>query len=116
MDEFDSLFRLRMKKSFQDWTRIPTAESVIARKRREATSNYPVRSLGWASDGDTLLTEEDRESHIHILGAPGEGKSKLLELLVRQDIDRGYGCCLLDPSDNGETAYKVLKYCIKKGF
>ncbi len=72
--------------------------------------------MGQASDGEVFLTEEDRESHIHILGAPGEGKSKLLELLIRQDIDNGYGCCLLDPSDNGDTAYKVLKYCIKKGF
>lgn len=73
-----------------------------------------MRNLGWASDGETLLTEEDRESHIHILGAPGEGKSKFLELLIRQDIDRGYGCCLLDPN-RGDTVYSVLRYCIKKG-
>jgi hypothetical protein len=83
---------------------------------KEIWSRYPLRNLGWASDGEVLLAEEDRESHIHILGAPGEGKSKLLELLVRQDIDRGYGCCLLDPSDNGDTAYKILKYCLKIGY
>jgi hypothetical protein len=62
------------------------------------------------------LTEEDRENHIHILGSPGEGKSKFLEHLIRQDIQRGYGACLLDPSDNGDTAYKILKYCAKIGF
>jgi len=72
--------------------------------------------LGNNADSTILLTEEDRESHIHVLGSPGEGKSKLLELLLRQDIDNGYGACLLDPSDNGDTAYKVLKYAIKKGY
>lgn len=74
-------------------------------------SNFPIRELG---DGQ-LLSEEDRESHVHCLGSPGEGKSKFLELLLRQDIDNGYGACLLDPSDNGDTCYKVLKYAIKKG-
>ncbi len=53
---------------------------------------------------------------MHILGATGEGKSKFLELLLRQNIDNGYGCCLIDPSDNGDTCYKVLKYAIKKGY
>lgn len=53
---------------------------------------------------------------MHILGATGEGKSKLLELLIRHNIDQGYGCCLLDPSDNGDTCYKVLKYAINQGF
>lgn len=82
----------------------------------------PIRPLGWASDGEVLLAEEDRVSHIHILGSPGSGKSKLLELLICQDIKLSQwrvannktpcGSCLLDSSPNGDTAYDVLRYCI----
>jgi len=81
---------------------------------QEERSNYPLRELGWG-ETQVLIAEEDLESHIHVLGSPGEGKSKFLELLLRQNIDNGYGCCLLDPSDNGDTAMKVLKYAISKG-
>lgn len=59
---------------------------------QEERSNYPLRELGYG-EGTVLLSEEDRESHIHVLGSPGEGKSKFLELLLRQDIDNGYGAC-----------------------
>lgn len=72
--------------------------------------------LGWSEDGPEGLSEEQRQAHIHIIGTTREGKSKLLEKLIRHDIDNGYGATLLDPSDNGDTAYNVLKYCISKGF
>lgn len=53
---------------------------------------------------------------MHILGAPRQGKSKLLELLIRQDLERGFGACLLDPSDNGDTMNRILRWCAKTGF
>lgn len=30
---------------------------------------------------------------------------------MREDINRGIGCCLLDPTAGGETAYRMLAYC-----
>jgi hypothetical protein len=33
---------------------------------------------------------------------------------MREDIDRGLGCCLLDPSAGGSTAYRLLAYCAEK--
>jgi hypothetical protein len=47
--------------------------------------------------------------------APGEGKSRFLEYNIRQDIKMGNGLCLLDPSENGDTCKKVLRYCALKG-
>jgi hypothetical protein len=114
MSEFDDLFQMRMRRPFPELTRIPTPEETVAKKKKEVQSRHPLRPLGQASDGLVSLAEEERESHIHILGAPGQGKSKFLELLIRQDIDRGYGCCLLDPN-RGDTVYSVLRYCAKKG-
>ncbi|MBI5220759.1 MAG: type IV secretion system DNA-binding domain-containing protein [Candidatus Liptonbacteria bacterium] len=39
----------------------------------------------------------DRRRHLYVIGKSGVGKSKLLELLIRQDIAYGHGLCLIDP-------------------
>jgi len=52
---------------------------------------------------------------MHIIGTTGEGKSKLLEHLIREDIRRGNGVCFLDPTDRAETAYNILRYCASIG-
>lgn len=43
------------------------------------------------------LKRSDRIRHMYIIGKSGMGKSKLLELLIRQDIAYGRGVCLIDP-------------------
>jgi len=111
----DRLFKKISGKNLSN-LHVPTIKEVHNKALQQLSSHYPLRPLGYTQDGLQYFTEEDRESHIHILGSPGEGKSKFLEHLIRQDIDRGYGACLLDPSDNGDTAYKILKYCAKIGF
>ena len=74
------------------------------------------REIGLATDDGQpiLLTNPDRKGHLHILGAPDEGKSMFLYGQICADIDQGLGCWLLDP--NGGTARNVLKYCISKDF
>lgn len=62
------------------------------------------------------LREEEREDHMHILGTTGEGKSKLIEYLIRGDLERGHGVCFLDPTDRADTAYNILKWCCQQGF
>jgi len=73
--------------------------------------------MGWnTTDGRLSMSEESRANHIHIIGTTREGKSKFLELLVRQDIDNGYGCTVIDPSDHGDTCYNILRYCASIGY
>lgn len=36
-------------------------------------------------------------SHMYVLGKTGTGKSTLLETMIRQDIENGEGCALVDP-------------------
>ena len=50
----------------------------------------------------------DRRRHLYIIGKGGVGKSKLLELLVRQDIAYGYGTCLVDLQ--GDSIYSLLDF------
>lgn len=49
----------------------------------------------------------DRRRHMYILGKSGVGKSCLMQLLVKSDIDNGYGCAVLDP--HGDLVDDILK-------
>lgn len=43
------------------------------------------------------INEEDRATHFYIVGASGTGKSKFLEFLIREDINKGNGFGVIDP-------------------
>jgi Helicase HerA, central domain len=50
----------------------------------------------------------DRRRHLYIIGKSGVGKSKLLELFIRQDVAYGEGIILIDP--HGETIDAILDF------
>ncbi len=50
----------------------------------------------------------DRRRHLYIIGKSGVGKSKLQELMIRQDIAYGYGVCVIDP--HGELIEDILEF------
>jgi len=54
------------------------------------------------------IKRADRRRHVYIVGKSGVGKSKLLELLVRQDIAYGYGVCFIDP--HGDVIEAILDF------
>ncbi|MFA6274323.1 MAG: type IV secretory system conjugative DNA transfer family protein [Candidatus Paceibacterota bacterium] len=54
----------------------------------------------------------DRRRHLYIVGKSGVGKTKLLELLIRQDITYGHGLCLIDP--HGDVMEEMLNYIPKE--
>jgi len=53
------------------------------------------------------IKQADRLMHTYIIGKTGTGKSTLLETMIMQDINKGRGCCLLDP--HGDLVEKVVK-------
>jgi hypothetical protein len=73
------------------------------------TTKYPLRVISH----DLFFSEEQRPN-IQIIGSSRQGKSYFIEWLMREDIDRGLGCCLLDPSAGGSTAYRLLAYCAEQ--
>ncbi|MFH0769787.1 MAG: type IV secretory system conjugative DNA transfer family protein [Candidatus Peregrinibacteria bacterium] len=54
---------------------------------------------------------EDRRRHLYVVGKSGVGKSKLLELLIHEDLDRGRGVAVLDP--HGDLVDNVLRFVPK---
>lgn len=51
------------------------------------------------------IKQRDRLSHVYVIGKTGTGKTTLLETLIRQDIEAGRGCALLDP--HGDLVERV---------
>lgn len=54
------------------------------------------------------IKRTDRKRHIYCVGKSGIGKSKLMELLIRQDIAYGHGVCLID--SHGDTFHEILNF------
>ncbi|WP_298858650.1 type IV secretory system conjugative DNA transfer family protein [uncultured Sulfitobacter sp.] len=52
-----------------------------------------------------------REEHMHVLGAPSQGKSRFLLSLIQQDIQYRRGFCLIDP--HGELVDHVKDWLAK---
>lgn len=104
-------FRTYTGKSKAEAFQRPSAQSSIDQYVARVKSKFPLIPLGWSDEGEVTISQEDRASHMHILGATQEGKSKFIELLVRDDIKNGYGACVIDPSRGGATVYKILKHC-----
>jgi hypothetical protein len=63
-----------------------------------------------ANSNRVVLSEELRkQTHFHVIGGSGTGKSKFLESLIRSDIHNGQGLCLIDW--HGNLFADVLKHC-----
>ncbi len=53
------------------------------------------------------IKRSDRRRHLYVVGKSGSGKSKLLELLIKNDIDTGHGVGVLDP--HGDLVDNILR-------
>ncbi|PJC37418.1 hypothetical protein CO046_00615 [Candidatus Peregrinibacteria bacterium CG_4_9_14_0_2_um_filter_53_11] len=53
------------------------------------------------------LKRSDRRRHLYVVGKSGTGKSKMLELLINEDIQAGHGVGVLDP--HGDLVDSILR-------
>jgi len=53
------------------------------------------------------IKRADRRRHLYMVGKSGSGKSKLLELLIKEDIDQGHGLAILDP--HGDLVDNIMR-------
>ena len=55
------------------------------------------------------MPETPRFEHTHVIGTTGGGKTNFLEHLIRQDIKKGDGVCVIDPHGNHpDSLYRSL--------
>lgn len=58
------------------------------------------------------IKRNDRRRHFYIIGKSGVGKSKAMELMIRQDIAYGHGLCIIDP--HGDIIETTLEFIPKE--
>jgi hypothetical protein len=56
------------------------------------------------------IAEADRLAHCYVIGATGTGKTKFLEYLVLQDIEKGNGFGVIDP--HGDLVEEIKGYLV----
>jgi hypothetical protein len=54
------------------------------------------------------IKDQDRFGHIYAIGKTGTGKSTLLLAMAISDMQRGNGCCVIDP--HGDVSLQLLQY------
>jgi len=68
-------------------------------------------SLYRGDDKVIKIGREDRRRHMYIIGQTGTGKSGYMSTLIRQDIEKGEGLCVIDP--HGDLIEEALE-CVPK--
>lgn len=77
--------------------------------QRSNTITYLARTNGRLPHRTFGIRDQDRFSHLYLIGKTGTGKSTLIETLARQDIRAGHGIGLIDP--HGDLAERLVR-CI----
>ncbi|MFH1218516.1 MAG: type IV secretory system conjugative DNA transfer family protein [Candidatus Peregrinibacteria bacterium] len=57
------------------------------------------------------IKRKDRRRHLYVVGKSGSGKSKMLELLIKEDLEAGKGVGVLDP--HGDLVDNCMKFVPK---
>jgi hypothetical protein len=85
--------------------------------KEKVFSGYDPQPIGYADElaTEVLYTDQDKRLNFHILGAPGQGKSKFIELLAAWNIGRE-PICLIDSTEGGKTASNLLKHCYLRNY
>lgn len=69
--------------------------------------------IGRDTTQSVVLLPKQRQTHLHIIGPSQSGKTRLIEHLIKQDIQAGHGLCVLDPT--GALYKRLAKWCAARG-
>jgi hypothetical protein len=80
---------------------LPQRFPLLKRPPPESPVDPRVVVFGLSERGvPVTMPETPRFEHAHIIGTTGGGKTNFLEHLIRQDIKKGDGVCVIDPHGN----------------
>ena len=88
---------------FGDKYKEPKPKAAVTAVPPEVDPSIETLELGWYLPQDkeeiqlARIAEKDRATHFYVIGATGSGKTKFLESLIRQDIEKGNGLAVIDP-------------------
>jgi hypothetical protein len=74
----------------------------------------PKLVIGSNGAREVHLPRSVRETHLHVIGGTGSGKSRFLEHMIRRDIRAHSGVCLIDP--HGELYDALVDWLAREGY
>ncbi len=77
--------------------------------------NTLTHGLGILSEKPLFLSDKKRCHHTLVLGSPGEGKTRFIELLIRQIIEKGDTVVIVDPKGDARLMNVVEQACRDTG-
>ncbi len=79
-------------------TKIDKVETLMVVTGSKLSEGTPIGTTSVAGQSRTVhIPDWLRLCHIHIIGKPRKGKSRLLELMIMDDIKKGHGVTVIEP-------------------
>lgn len=103
MGFWSNLFKGEMKDQSKTHLTEPSVQEAILEPKISYEDIPGSLDLGWywSETKDEFqmakIAQKDRATHLYIIGATGTGKTKFLEFLIQQDIEKGNGFGVIDP-------------------
>jgi hypothetical protein len=90
----------------------PKAEPPLGLPTPENTANEDLCLFGQTNYRNIReifgIKRRDRARHMYVIGKSGSGKSKLMELIMKNDIEKGDGFCVIDP--HGDLIENIIPF------
>ncbi len=103
-----------------EWDQPHTQKAHDVLKSAKAELLPPQKNMGWSwmhglerKERDIRLPLKHTEGHILIVGVPGSGKTRLLDLIVTQAILRGEPTIIIDPKGDKDLCDNARKACLR---
>lgn len=77
--------------------------------------NTLLHGLGMLSEKPLFVSDARRTHHTLVLGSPGEGKTRFIELVIRQLIEKGDVVVVVDPKGDKRLINTVKEACAESG-
>ena len=88
----------------------------ISPAKHDLGGKFQLQGVGmWEGEKDVVLPLQNRNGHTLVLGTTRVGKTRLLEVLVAQDIRRGEVTIVIDPKGDAELLLRMYAECKASG-
>lgn len=89
--------------------------SLSPERKDELAGNAMLQGVGGAALRDLFIPNSLLNQHLFVLGAPGSGKTRFLELLIEQAIGRGEAVVVIDPKGDERLLDRTFDSAVRHG-
>lgn len=89
--------------------------SVPLERKDQMAGNAMLQGVGAGEVRDLFIPDSLLNQHLFVLGAPGSGKTRFLELLIEQAISRGEAVVVIDPKGDERLLDRTFDSATRHG-